>query len=109
MNIQIRNKIDDTPSSSNKDSSSQVKELLDSLNKTQSNTQNKLVNGGDTPFAKLLSQLSTEMMKTSAEEQKRISQQIQKEKEELHQEWERLKIKIQEEQNERSKFEQVHI
>lgn len=63
--------------------------------------------GDDTPFQKLLSQLSSEMIKTSNEQQDMIKQQIETEKLELKKQWEQLQSKIEEEQSEREKFKQV--
>jgi hypothetical protein len=109
-------KVDDTPSSSNNNSDTKVKDLIDSINQNQTNLSNKWANGkllinnslgDDTPFQKLLSQLSTEMLKTSTEQQNKIKQQVETEKSQLKIECYQLQVKMKQDQIDRETFQQV--
>lgn len=62
---------------------------------------------GEVPISKLVAQLTSEMMKVSMERQKEIADEINKEKKELQQEWEKLRQKFKEEQEERERFKRV--
>lgn len=77
------------------------------MNKTDSSLQHKWNGAEDTPFHKLLSQLSAEMAKTNSEQQQLMKKELENEKNELKKEWEMLKAKIKQEQDERKLFELV--
>ena len=83
---------DSTPSSCNKDDVIQVEEIVEAEN--QDSDVKATAQFSSSSLEKLMSQLSSEMIKTTTQQKMEVIEQIHKEKQELKLEWEKLQKKI---------------